>query len=207
MSETDPKIDSIITFWISDNPDSAQAIKPKTDMWFKATPEHDQLIRDTHGDDIERAARGEYQHFEESPRGRVALIILFDQMPRNVYRSTAKAFATDHLSLVQSRHLVDSGEHLELHPIERTFAYMPLEHAEDRMMQALCVECFTRLAADAPGEHEEMFNSYIRFAEHHREIVDQFGRFPHRNKTLGRESTAEEIAFLAEGGSNFGQGS
>ncbi len=207
MSEPDPKIDAILKFWISDDPDSAEAIKEKSKMWFQATPEDDQLIRETHGADIERAAAGEYQHFEETSRGRVALIILFDQMTRNIYRGTAKAFATDHLSLAQSRHLVDSGEHLDLHPIERTFAYMPLEHAEDRMLQALCVECFTRLAADAPEAHQAMFNDYIRFAEHHREIVDQFGRFPHRNKILGRASTAAEIAFLADGGSNFGQGS
>lgn len=204
-SQTAAKIDAIITFWISDNPDSAEEIKAKSRMWFNAKPEDDELIRVTHGEDVERAARGEYTDFEQSARGRVALILLTDQMPRNIFRGTARAFATDPIALAQSRELVDSGDHLALHPIERTFAYMPLEHAEDRTMQALSVECFTRLAAAAPRAHQKLFDEYIEHAAEHRAIVDQFGRFPHRNKVLGRTPTAEEAAFLADSGRNFGQ--
>jgi len=186
MSEFQSKIDAIITFWISDNPDSPEEIKAKSRMWFMAKPEDDELIRATHGDDVERASRGEYAGFEASARGRVALILLTDQMPRNIFRGSARAFATDTLALAQSRELVDSGDHLSLHPIERTFAYMPLEHAEDRAMQALSVECFTRLAAEAPPAHQKLFDDYIEHAAEHRAIVDQFGRFPHRNKVLGQ---------------------
>jgi uncharacterized protein (DUF924 family) len=136
------------------------------------------------------AARGELATWEQDAEGALALILLLDQMPRNIFRNNPHAFATDGLALAIALRAIekrfDAGGDTAL----RFFFYMPLEHAEDLALQERSVALFTSL-----GEP-----NYLRFAVLHRDIIARFGRFPHRNAILGRKSTAEELAFLAEGG-------
>jgi len=203
----DPFVDEVLAFWLGEQLDDVESVNAHRRMWFKATPADDITIRERFEDDIERAAYGDYAHFADAPRGRLALILLFDQMPRNVFRGTAHAFAFDHLALVQALALIEGGDDLTLHPIERQFAYMPFEHAEDLAMQEISVAKFTALVDSAPPQFEGLMRSYIDYAVQHRDIVARFSRFPHRNALLGRESTPEEAAFLEGGGPTFGQGS
>ncbi len=150
---------------------------------------------------VRSAATGELNEWLATARGRLALIILTDQFPRNIYRDTARAFSCDSKALAWCLEGLHGRSDRELRPIERVFFYLPLEHAESREHQAKSVECFTELAASVPMEQRSTFEEYLDFAMRHRDIIDRFGRFPHRNNILRRESTAEELAFLTQSGS------
>jgi uncharacterized protein (DUF924 family) len=141
---------------------------------------------------------GELMAWADSTHGTLALIVLLDQFTRNAFRDTARAFAGDEQALTLARQLVEQGSDKQLTPVERQFAYLPFEHAEDESSQALSVSLFTQLLAET-GHAPEL----VDYAERHREVVRRFGRFPHRNALLGRDSTAEERRFLTQRGSRF----
>src|SRR5262249_17283334 len=147
--------------------------------------------------------KGELNHWKTYPRGNLSLIILYDQFPRNIYRGSAAAFADDQLALQLCLNGLAIAQDQELHPVERAFFYMPLEHAEDRALQEASVARFRRLAEFAPKSSREIFESFHEFAVRHKEVIDRFGRFPHRNAALGRMSTQEETEFLKQSGSGF----
>ena len=128
----------------------------------------------------------------------LAELLLLDQFTRNVFRGTPRAFAGDARALALAQALVDSGAHLALHPLERAFAYLPFEHAEDRAAQERGVALFAALATGDP-----YFDDTLDYARRHRDIVQRFGRFPHRNAIIGRPSTPDETAFLQQPGSSF----
>lgn len=136
------------------------------------------------------AARGELSAWEMDAEGALALLILLDQIPRNIFRNSPHAFATDGLAQAIALRALDKRFDAATDTDMRFFFYMPLEHAEDLALQERCMTLFTNLG-DA---------NYLKFAALHRDIIAKFGRFPHRNVILGRKSTAEELAFLAEGG-------
>jgi uncharacterized protein (DUF924 family) len=136
------------------------------------------------------AARGELVHWELDAEGALALLILLDQIPRNIFRGSPHAFATDGLAQAIALRAIEKRFDAETDSALRFFFYLPLEHAEDLALQDRCVTLFTTL-----GEP-----NYLKFAHLHRDIIARFGRFPHRNPVLGRKSTTEELAFLAEGG-------
>ena len=140
-----------------------------------------------------------------TPRGSLALIILLDQFSRNIYRDTADAFSQDKLALNIALSGIDKGLELKLHPFERIFYYMPLMHSEDPEIQDLSIECFVRLENEfpEPPELNEKLRGSREYAEKHARIIGRFGRYPHRNKILGRESTEEEKLFLTGPGSSF----
>ena len=131
------------------------------------------------------------------------MIILADQFSRNMYRDTPRAFENDALALSWCKGGLESGVDRELRPIERVFLYMPLEHSESVEDQHRSVTMFTELAQSVPAQQRKLFDGYIDYAVRHRDIVQRFGRFPHRNAILGRESTEEEVAFLQQPGSSF----
>jgi len=141
----------------------------------------------------EAAKAGELEDWKETSSSALALILLLDQFPRNMFRETPEAFATDRLALRYAKHLMDTGLHYSLGETERAFVLLPFEHSEDPKDQVLSVKYF--------GLMEDQ--SYLEWAEKHKAIIDRFGRFPHRNEVLGRESTPEEIEFLKEPGSSF----
>lgn len=190
MSE---RAEEILREWFGEGDVPDEATKKR---WWTKDPEFDAYLRDTYGDDIEAALRGDYDDWAETPRGALALVVLLDQMTRNVHRGTGEMYRGDAKALQIVEHSLDRGFDEQLPPDLRQLMYMPLMHAEDVACQRRCVEVFERLAAES---HVDVTG----YAVKHRDIVERFGRFPHRNARLGRESSAEEEAFLEEPGSSF----
>jgi uncharacterized protein (DUF924 family) len=153
----------------------------------------DALIKERFGSLLESAARCELSTWRDSPQGRLAEIIVLDQFSRNVFRDTPRAFAQDPLALALAQELVSSGGDRALPFAQRSFAYMPYMHSESRVVHQEALRLFAQ-----PGLEDN-----LRFEERHFAIIDRFGCYPHRNAILGRESTAEELAFLKEAGSSF----
>jgi uncharacterized protein (DUF924 family) len=182
-------IDEVLAFWFGAGPQK----------WFAKDPGFDAEIRTRFGVLHAEAAAGAHAEWLATPRGALALIIVLDQFSRNLFREGARAFAQDGPALAISRELVSSGRLRELPPDQRGFALMPLMHAEDLEAQRACIAGFEALAAEGvPGAGQG-----VDYAKMHAAIVERFGRFPHRNAALGRESTPEELAFLAQPGSRF----
>jgi uncharacterized protein (DUF924 family) len=195
--------DRILEYWFGSNPDDAAVAREKADLWWKADPATDQEIRDRFGDLVEAAGRGELSGWAETPRGLLALILLTDQFPRNIFRKTPKAFAFDAAARTFCKHGIVRGFDLQLRPIERVFHYLPLEHSEALEDQDESVRLYAELAQLVPAGQKALFEGYLRFAERHRDIVQRFGRFCHRNAILGRPSRPEEVEFLKQPGSSF----
>jgi len=200
------RIDAILAFWFEEKELSAPQIDGRMDLWFGEDPVFDHEIEKEFAQDIERAAEGKLDHWAKEARGRLALILLLDQFRRNVFRNSAEAFSGDKQALKLCVEGAMEKKDKGLSPIERVFFYMPLQHAEDRAIQARSVAAFEALAAEpAPAALAAALESCADYAVAHRDIVERFGRFPHRNRILGRESTRAEREFLAAGGASFGQ--
>jgi len=194
----------LLNFWFGDTRADPDAIDARNAFWFGADPERDRQLTERYSGAVEAAARGSWGGLENDSAGRLALILLLDQLPRNIHRGTARAFATDPtaLDLCVSGH--DRGMDAALCPIERVFFWMPLQHVEDLEFQDLGVRLFDSLAAEDP-DHAATWNTFANYAHLHCDIIARFGRFPHRNEVLGRDTTDEERAWLADSGMRFGQ--
>jgi uncharacterized protein (DUF924 family) len=193
----------VLTFWFGVGTDPASTLKEKSALWWGKGDETDRAIREAFGELRENAKAGALDAWADEATGRLALVILLDQCSRNLFRSSPEAFATDDRALALTLEGIDRGHDRELSLVQRTFIYMPLEHAEDREMQRRSVELFEGMAVEAPPELREAFDSFAKYARAHRDIIERFGRFPHRNITLGRESTPDELEFLKQPGSSF----
>jgi uncharacterized protein (DUF924 family) len=204
--EDQVRIEAILSFWFKEAELSAPQIDHRMDFWFSEDPVLDHEIEKEFADDVDAACAGSLNHWGAESRGRLALIILIDQFRRNIHRNTADAFANDRLALKLCVEGAMEKKDEGLTPIERVFFYMPLQHAESRKVQAKSVELYNRLAEVVSPTDRETFRTVAQFAELHKDIVDRFGRFPHRNQLLGREDTAEEAEYLAGDSPNFGQG-
>ncbi len=203
------RTEEILAFWFGSLPTTAAELERRMIVWFggaepERQAERDREIRERFGELIERAAAGELAGWAGTPRGRLALILLLDQFPRNVYRGTARAFAYDDAALGLALAGIEAGDDRALDPVERIFFYLPLQHAESREMQRRSVTAYRRLLLEAPLELQAQFAETLGFAEEHRAVVERFGRFPHRNRALGRESTAEERDYL-QSADSYGQ--
>ncbi|MFQ5608958.1 MAG: DUF924 family protein [Woeseiaceae bacterium] len=205
--EDQVRIDAVLAFWFKEQELSAPQVDRRMDIWFGEDPAFDQEIISEFSDDVERASDGRLDHWAHEPRGRLALIILLDQFRRNIHRNTAKAFELDSVALKLCVEGAMGKKDLGLTPIQRVFFYMPLQHAESARVQAKGCELFNRLAEVVSPTYRETFSTFAQFAELHRDIIDQFGRFPHRNKLLGRDNTPEEAEYLAIDSPDFGQSS
>ena len=204
--EDQDRIEAILSFWFKQQELTAPQIDRRMDMWFGDDPVFDHEVEKEFADDISAACAGTLDHWAADPHGRLALIILIDQFRRNIHRNTAKAFSKDKLALKLCVEGAMEKTDRSLTPIQRVFFYMPLQHAESRKVQAKSVELYNRLAEAVTPTYRETFLTVAQFAELHKDIVDQFGRFPHRNKLLNREDTAEEAKYLASDSPDFGQG-
>jgi uncharacterized protein (DUF924 family) len=204
--EDKARIDAILAFWFKEQELSAPQIDRRMDIWFGEDATFDHEIRHEFADDVDLASEGRLDHWADDPRGRLALIILLDQFRRNIHRNTAKAFELDRLALKLCVEGAMQKKDRSLTPIQRAFFYMPLQHAESRKVQAKSVELFSKLAEAVSPTYQETFLTMAQFAELHHDIIDRFGRFPHRNKVLGRDNTPEEDEFLAGDAPDFGQG-
>ncbi|HUF74151.1 MAG TPA: DUF924 family protein [Gammaproteobacteria bacterium] len=211
VSDTDPesidgRIDALLDFWFGGYLVDADRLNLLKKLWFSATPDQDAELRERFGGLSEAAARGELDAWAETPRGRLALIVLLDQLPRSLHRGKRDAFAQDARALELCHEGLELGIDAALAPLERVFFCMPLQHAESRVIQALAVETFGKLAeTETEKPIATALGNAADFALQHRAIIDRFGRFPHRNEALGRETTEAEREFLASGGSTFGQ--
>jgi uncharacterized protein (DUF924 family) len=204
--EDEQRINAILSFWFKEQELTAPQIDRRMDTWFGEDPAFDKEIEDRFAGDIEMASQGQLDHWASEPLGRLALIILIDQFRRNIHRNTAKAFSMDKLALKLCVEGAMEKKDKGLTPIQRAFFYMPLQHAESVKVQAKSVELFTRLAESVSPTYRETFETIAQFAELHKDIIDQFGRFPHRNQLLGRDNTPEEDEYLAGDSPDFGQG-
>lgn len=178
-------LEDVLGFWFAPG---------REGQWFEVSEAFDGEVRRALLPPFEAARLGKYDTWRRQPRGCLALCLLFDQMPRNVFRGTPRAFATDAAARAVTRHALAEGFDGALAEIERMFLYLPLEHSEDLKDQQDCV----RLMAGLQNGGE-----FLSYAERHRDVIARFGRFPHRNAVLGRESSEEELGFLLQPNSSF----
>jgi uncharacterized protein (DUF924 family) len=187
----DPRASDVLDFWFGTS-DTAR------DEWFRKDPAFDARIRERFGPLVEQALAGALTDWNRAPDGALAQVLLLDQFTRNIHRGSALAFAGDRPALALAQSMVGRGDDAALPPLRRVFVYLPFEHAEDAAAQRESLRLFAALAAAHPAL--EPFNDYAR---RHAEVIERFGRFPHRNAVLGRASTAEELAYLSQPGSGF----
>lgn len=195
--------DSIHAFWFGLPADDADVIAQQSALWWRKQAEVDAEIGRRFAPLVRQAATGELDDWLASPRGRLALVLLTDQFPRNIWRGTAPAFAFDALARRWAKEAIQLGLDLDARPIERVFLYLPLEHSEELADQREAVRLFDALAGSVPSALRPGFDGYVDFARRHLDIIERFRRFPHRNAALGRETTAEEAEFLRQPGSSF----
>ncbi|MEM6599092.1 MAG: DUF924 family protein [Cyanobacteria bacterium P01_C01_bin.69] len=202
QSTTQPNgiANDIIAFWFGQpaDPDYGRYRK----AWFIKDADFDADIRQHFLSDVEKAANGDYNDWQAGDSSAVALLLLLDQFPRNLYRGDPRSFATDSKALSVARGLVDSGRHLEMILAHRFFVYVPFEHSEEMANQDRCVALMRSLNQEFPNLEKGLAGG-LDYAIRHRDIIERFGRFPHRNEILGRESTPEEQVFLQQPGSRF----
>lgn len=199
------RIDAVLSFWFKEHELSAPQVDRRMDIWFTEDQIFDHEIEKEFAGDVAQASKGELDHWGRKSHGRLALIILIDQFRRNIHRNTARAFSKDHLALKLCVQGAMEKKDKGLTAIQRVFFYMPLQHAESKKVQAKSVEIYRRLAESVSPTYRETFATVAQFAELHKDIIDQFGRFPHRNKLLNRDNTPEENEFLAGDSPDFGQ--
>ena len=195
MTPRDPRIDAILEFWFGPpgGPQDGMA-RPE---WFRKDDAFDAVIRARFGPLLDEAAAGALDAWADDDDGALALLLVCDQFPRNLFRGEARAFALDSRAREVARRLVAEARDRTLSGVRRAFVYLPFEHAESLADQDEAVRLFGLLRDDPQA------GGYLEWAIKHREVIARFGRFPHRNDALGRVSTAEEIAFLAQPGSRF----
>lgn len=200
------RIEAVLAFWFKEKELTAPQIDGRMDVWFGEDAGFDEEIRSLFANDVEAASEGRLDHWGRTSAGRLALILLLDQFRRNIFRNTPQAYELDKKALKLCVEGAMEKKDKSLTPIQRVFFYMPLQHAESRKVQAKSVAIFERLAKAVSPTYKETFMTVTHFAELHRDIVEQFGRFPHRNAMLGRENTPEEEEYLAGESPSFGQG-
>ena len=196
MSEAVTQSEAILTFWFGEIRDEPAYFEEYAPRWFVQNADFDREIVQRFQADYELAAQDQLTHWTETARGGVALILVLDQFPRNMFRNDPRAFATDPLAQQIAEQMIDAGLDRQLRLVERYFVYVPFMHSEDRAHQQRSVLLFQQLA-----EERAYFDT--SYAVRHQEVIDRFGRFPHRNTVLGRASTPAELAFLKQFGSSF----
>lgn len=179
-----PEYQTIINFWFKE-------IDSK--LWWVKDAAFDRLCLERFGDLLAAAVQGELYGWRSAPLGRLAEVIVLDQFSRNIFRGKPESFASDPMALALAQEAIRAGDDMALEPGKRLFLYMPFMHSESKRIHEVAVDLFTGLGLEGN----------LKFEMKHKAIIDRFGRYPHRNKILGRESTAEEIEFLGKPGSSF----
>ncbi len=205
IDEHGKRQDLILEFWFGELKKGETPSETKRKMWWAKDKDTDNYIRTIFESDLLSAKNGSLESWEGSPRGTLALIILLDQFSRNIYRGTPAAFSQDTIALNISCRGIDKGLEKNLHPAERVFFYMPYMHSEALDNQKISLQLFRCLESEYKNSPDllSMLLENRRYAEEHYDIVKRFGRYPHRNEILGRESTDEELEFLKRPGASF----
>jgi len=193
----------LLEWWFgsSESPDDVAADKGK--LWFGKRDSQDLEAQTRFGDWVEQALAGGLTDWAQRPEGWLALVLLLDQLPRMIFRDTPKSFAGDLGAQALVAQGIAADFDRQLRPIQRVFIYLVFEHCENLAVQNEAVSRFIELVAQQPEADRTVFADNLDYAERHQKVIAQFGRFPHRNAVLGRESTAEEVEFLSGPGSRF----
>lgn len=197
--------EDVLEVWFEDAAADAASLARRYRVWFGSDAGFDDSIRRRFGDTHAALERGELDYWRETPRGRLAWLIVADQFSRNLHRGTARAFALDGAALACCLEGIRAGDDAELDAVEKMVFYMPLQHAEDVQAQQVAVERGEALMHDLPPGTRDLFTDALKYVRLHRDIIEKFGRFPHRNRALGRASTPEELDYLADDAPRFGQ--
>ena len=196
--------EEVLHYWFGEQ-EEGFPVEDKNALWWFASAEVDAELRDRFGGILDEARSGQLDAWKTSPRPCLALVVLLDQLSRNVFRGEAAAFSSDPAARAATLHGLAEGFDEGFTWSERAFFYTPLEHSEDLADQTRCVQLFEAMHASAPPAAGERIKRNVDFAIEHREIIERFGRFPHRNDVLGRTSTPQEIEYLDSGANRFGQ--
>jgi len=197
------RIDDVLDFWFGDLNELGCSSPEHRKRWWTKSDAFDDAVRSQFLNDYEAIVEGDREAWRNTARGALAFIIVLDQFSRNMFRGTPKMFAADELARDVCREGIDAGFDTELSFDERVFFYLPLEHSEEITDHLQCMDLFNVLADCSPEQLEADAKNYLDYAQSHKAIIDRFGRYPHRNATLGRTSTPEEIEFLKNPGSSF----
>lgn len=199
--------EAVLAFWFGSEPYDSGVLAARMHLWFEGGSATDAQVRRTLGDAIVRARAGAYDHFRDTARGALALILLLDQAPRHVYRGQAAAFSSDDAARRVCLEGLEAGRDRDLTPVERQFFYLPLQHSEDPTDQARCVALFAALLDEIPEGSwlRPALKHALDVAHQHERIIARYGRYPHRNQVLGRRSSLAEHMYLDAGGTDFGQ--
>ena len=197
--------EEILEYWFGPEGSEPGA---RADLWWGMVEDVeavDREIEERFGEAVEEALDGGFAEWREEPESCLAYVLLLDQFPRHIYRGRPGAFSGGELAVEAVRQAIEAGLDEQLDVPQRIFLYMPLMHAEERKLQRESVRLYERLAERAPEETREMAEGSLKHAREHAEIVEEFGRYPHRNAVLGRESSPAEEAFLEEMERDYGQ--
>lgn len=193
---------AVLDFWFGPGNQLA-IIRRRQSLWWGKNPEIDAAIRSRFGAVLEAMRRGGHGDWLDSPEGRLAWVITADQFSRNIFRADPRSYAMDDMALKNALEGIANGHDKALWPLQRVFLYMPLEHSESLELQQQSVGLFESLVDEAEGELVESFKGFLDYARQHRDVIEMFGRFPHRNAVLGRCSTPAEIEYLQQPGAGF----
>ena len=203
VSNGQPTWQPILDYWFGQAVDDVDCANQKESLWWGKSPDTDADIRECFEPMLQLLVNGGNRYWLQFPESRLSAIIVLDQFSRNIYRDSSIAYSADLLALNWCLSGIHEKLEKQLRPIEQVFFYLPLEHAEDLSLQHLCVERFQQLVEEVPVSQRETFVGFLDYAEQHAAVIEQFGRFPHRNEVLGRESTPDELAYLVQPGSGF----
>jgi uncharacterized protein (DUF924 family) len=198
----DPVAQEILTFWFGDLSADKEA-KSKAKLWWGKDSSVDAFITENFREHLLKAIKGEYNHWQRTPKESLAFVVLLDQFSRQIFRDTPKAFEADAIALNWLLEGMDRKHDQSLMPLEKVFYYLPLEHSEDLKWQNKSVKLFLDLHNSSSEEQKPTFKQYYEYALGHHKIIERFGRFPHRNKTLRRDTTQEEAEFLTQPNSSY----
>lgn len=193
-------IDAVLAFWFAELDAAGMCSRAQRQLWFNPPAGTDEAIAQRFAGTVAAALGNRLTAWADTPRGLTALVILLDQFTRNIHRNSPAAFGGDPQALALARLAVREGWHTELPTIYRVFLCMPFEHAEDLQAQDEGLACFDVLLRECPDSARSTVADFRRYLVAHREVIQRFGRFPHRNAILGRSSTPEELAYLEKHG-------
>ncbi|MHC8409079.1 DUF924 family protein [Pseudomonas sp. Hz4] len=193
----------LLEWWFGNSESPNEVAADKGKLWFGKRDSQDLEAQTRFGDWVEQALAGELTDWAQRPEGWLALVLLLDQLPRMIFRDTPTSFAGDLRAQALVAQGIAADFDRQLLPIQRVFIYLVFEHCESLAVQNEAVSRFIALVAEQPEADRAVFADNLDYAERHQKVIARFGRFPHRNAVLGRESTAEELVFLSRPGSRF----
>ena len=201
---SDPAYSAILDFWFDGALNNSATAVARLSAWFKQSDDFDAEIADRFGNLPQAARLGRLNHWLHSCEGTLAMILVLDQFPRNLFRDNPRAFAYDAFALSHAEKAIEQQYDRQLHPLAASFVYLPFEHAEHLPTQNRSVALYEDLLKRAPADLYPIFEKFVDYAHSHRQVIERFGRFPHRNTVLGRSPTEEELDYLTSGGETYG---